>query len=144
MKQDLITLMEEHSLTLRRLSATETSSYMLPRNATQEEIEMSHEVILKEMDEESFKRAQEKGFFQSCAQFRNGFVIGRMISKVVQKESGWLVKIDGSHHSHQIWSRKSDFFGKTPEQAINKAVEYLKKRAEERNERLKRAGIVCE
>lgn len=142
MKKDLFTLMAEHSLTLRRLSATESSSYMLPNNATQEEIERSHEVILREMDEESFKRMKEKGFFQNCAVFRNGFVIGRMVREVVQRESGWLVKIDSSHGSTQKWSRKGDFFGKTPEEAINKAVEYCEKRTKERQERMRRAGIL--
>ena len=133
--------MEEYSLTLRRLSATETSFTMLPHNATPEEIEMSQECILREMDEESFKRAQEKGYFQKHAIYRNGFVIGRCVRHVVQKESGWLVKIDGSHGSIQQWNRKKDFFGKTPEEAINNAVEYIEKQKAEKREKRKRAGI---
>lgn len=141
MKKELITLMEEHSLTLRRLSATETSLTILPSNATPEEIEMSQECILKEMDEESFKKAREKGYFQKHAIYRNGFVIGRFVRKTVQKESGWLVKIDGSHGSMQQWDRKIDFFGKTPEEAINKAVDFIEKRKLERQERMKKAGI---
>ena len=122
-KEDLFELMERYNLTLRRLSNTEIISYsfMHYRGLPNEEV---FEADGPSMTEEKFKLKQSQNCFVDD-RWDNGKVIRKLVRRTTQREGGWLVKIDGSHGSMQKWSKKYDYFGDTPEEAILKAVKSI-------------------
>lgn len=141
MEENLFELMVKHNLTLRCLP-TKTctlSIYNPQRDTGKGEI---YEFPLKEMSEEDFCRWKQKGYFSEC-RYQNGFVIQKHFRKYETRDGGWLAKIDRGYGSIQHWNMNSgDFYGKTPKEAIMKAVEYIQKKDEEREERMKRAGLL--
>ena len=50
--------------------------------------------------------------------------------------------MDNSANSIQRWDKKFDFYGKTPEEAIYKAVEYIEKAKEEKINKMRLAGLL--
>lgn len=122
-KEDLFELMERYNLTLRRLSNTETECYSFRhyRGLPNEEV---FEVDGPSMTEEKFKLEQSQNCFV-YDRWENGKVIRKLVRKTIQREGGWLVKIGGGHGSVQQWSKKYDYFGNTPEEAILKAVKSI-------------------
>lgn len=123
MKKDLFKLMEEYSLTLRRLPYKVASSYSYRSymGLPNEEI---YEVVLCEKTKQTFELMKSKGCFTDC-RWEDGKVIRKMVRKTSKREGGWIVKINSGYDSIQQWDRRYDFFGKTPEEAIMKAVESI-------------------
>lgn len=122
-KEDLFELMERYNLTLRRLPNTETEcySFMHYRGLPNEEV---FEADGPSMTEEKFKLEQSQNCFV-YDRWENGKVIRKLVRKTIQREGGWLVKIGGGYGSTQLWSKKYDYFGNTPEEAILKAVKSI-------------------
>ncbi len=120
--------MIKYNLTLRRLPDCITTSYWLPQNPTEDELlHVQDEIRASDISKEKYERIRSSGSWDN-SRYYNGFVIGKLVVKRKACEEGWLVKIDCGHGSMQQWSKKADFFGKTPEEAIQKAVEYIKVR----------------
>ena len=139
--ESIFKLMEKYNLTLRRLSDEEVTCYSPILDGELNDNETLVETIVKSnVSKEEFEKWQKKGYWQSC-RFNNGFVIGKAVREVKKREGGWLVKQDNSHGSIQNWNRKFDYYGNTPEEAINKAFEDIEKRLETYKENKKKAGI---
>jgi hypothetical protein len=139
--ENLFELMEKYNLTLRRLGSEEVTTYSPIPDRELKENETLIDIIRKsDESKESFEKWQEKGYFNNC-RWNNGFVISKAVREVKKREDGWLVKVDNSHGSIQNWNRKYDFYGKTPEEAIAKAVADIEKRKKECEEKKKQAGI---
>lgn len=139
-KIDILSAMQKYDLTLRRLSDTETSSYFIPDNPTKEEIENAHEVVILATTKEKFDKMQANGCHLN-SRFHNGFIIRKVVRIKKKREGGWLVKIDSSHGAFQHWDMKDDFYGKTPEEAIEKAVKYIEEKRKSKEETYKKAGL---
>lgn len=139
-KNDILSAMQEYNLTLRRLSDTEIICKYLPDNPTKEEIENSYEDVIGEITKERFDKLQAKGYYLN-ARFCNGFIIRKLVKIKKKREDGWLVKISSSHNSVQYWSKKDDFYGKTPEEAVEKAVKYIEEQRKIKEEIYKKAGL---
>ena len=139
--ENLFELMEKYNLTLRRLSDEEVTCYSaIPDRKLNDNETLVETIVKSNVSKEEFEKWQKKGYWQSC-RFNNGFVIGKAVREVKKREGGWLVKQDNSHGSIQNWNRKFDYYGNTPEEAINKAVEDIEKRLETYKENKKKAGI---
>ena len=123
MEKNLFELMERYSLTLRRLpnKATSTYAYIHYRGLPNEEI---FEAVLFEKTKQAFELMKSKGCFTDC-RWEDGKVIRKMVRKTSKREGGWVVKKNSGYDSIQQWDRRYDFFGKTPEEAIMKAVESI-------------------
>lgn len=137
--ESLIKLMEEYGLTLRRLSSRETKTYDVRhyRGLPNEEI---IEVVAAKITQEDFIKMRQKGHYVN-QRWANGFRIAKWVRRTEEREAGWLVKIDNGHGSVQYWSEKHDFFGKTPEEAITKAIKHIKKIKEEKEMYNRLAGL---
>lgn len=99
------------------------------------------EMVVGETTAENFERMQKKGCYNFC-RFYNGFII-RKFNRIERRTGGgWLVKIDNSTNSIQQWNKKTDFYGKTPEEAICKAVEYIEKAEESNIKKMRLAGLL--
>jgi hypothetical protein len=139
--ENLFELMEKYNLTLRRLSDEDVTCYTpIPGRELNDNETLVETIVKSNVSKEEFEKWQKKGYWQSC-RFNNGFVIGKAVREVKKHEDGWLVKVDNSHGSIQNWNRKYDFYGKTPEEAIAKAVADIEKRKKECEEKKKQAGI---
>lgn len=139
--ENLFELMEKYNLTLRRLSDEEVTCYSpIPDRELNDNETLVETIVKSNVSKEEFEKWQKKGYWQSC-RFNNGFVIGKVVREVKKREAGWIVKQDNSHGSMQNWNRKFDYYGNTPEEAINKAVKDIEKRLETYKENKKKAGI---
>ncbi len=120
--------MTKYNLTLRRLPDCTITSYWLPQNPTEDELSQAQdEIRVSGISKEKYERIRSTGCWDN-SRYYNGFVIGKLVVKHEAREEGWLVKIDSGHGSMQQWSKKADFFGKTPEEAIQKAIDYIQTR----------------
>lgn len=139
--ENIFKLMEKYNLTLRRLSDEEVICYSpIPNRELNDNETLVETIVKSNVSKEEFEKWQKKGYWQSC-RFNNGFVIGKAVREVKKSEGGWLVKQDNLHGSIQNWNRKFDYYGNTPEEAINKAVKDIEKRLETYKENKKKAGI---
>ena len=125
---NIIEQMTKYNLTLRRLPDCMTTSYWLPQNPTEDELlHAQDEIRASGISKEKYERIRSTGCWDN-SRYYNGFVIGKLVVKHKACEEGWLVKIDSGYGSTQQWSKKSDFFEKTPEEAIRKAIEHIQAR----------------
>ena len=138
---DILSLMEKYNLTLRRLSDTESISY-IPR---MEEIDKANSECVSFVDISLEKynnfvstgmhilKPERDKFVSYADDPEHGVVIRKMINKTKPRTPGWLVKIDNGHGSMQMWSRdKGDFFGETAQEAVEKAVAFIENKKKER------------
>ena len=130
--EKLIKLMEEYNLTLRRLPNEVTEIYDAKhyRGLPNEEI---YEKVMAKISHEDFLKMREKGYYLG-QRWKNGFRIGRWVRRTEKRNGGWLVKIDRGTGSVQHWNKERDFFGKTPEEAINKAIAHIKETRKQQEE----------
>ena len=136
----LIELMEEYNLTLRRLPTKTTHTYDARhyRGLPNEEI---YESVVAKISHEDFLKMRKQGCYLG-QRWKNGFRIATWVRQTEEREGGWLVKIDRSYGSLQQWNRnRGDFFGKTPEEAIKKAIEHIKKERKQMDEWNRLAGL---
>lgn len=126
MNSDLFKLMEENNITLRALPKFERYCFSYNKgDKLHPKCTEIFRVKIRNISEECFKKSDIYNY--RCFEFDNG-VLYRYYQKGIEtRDGGWLAKIDSSHNSVQKWSRKDDFYGATPEEAILKAVESLKK-----------------
>lgn len=137
---DLFQLMEQYSLTLRRLpnKVTETYDIRHYRGLPNEEI---YECAEAKISHEDFLKMRMKGYYLG-QRWENGFRIAQWVKRTEEREGGWLVKIDKGYGSVQHWNKeRGDFFGKTPQEAINKAIAYVKKIRKQMDEWDRLAGL---
>lgn len=133
---DIIEFLDKYNLTLRRLPEVVTDVLTYDPTRTAELVEM----VAGETTAENFAKMQKKGCYNFC-RFHNGYII-RKFNRIERRTGGgWLVKIDNSTNSIQQWNKKTDFYGKTPKEAICKAVEHIKKAKEEKIKKMRLAGL---
>jgi len=140
----LFDLMDKYTLTLRKIGGEETMCYRpiegqkLKGNETLEE-----RIIKSDVSEDEFKRIQEKGYCSKSCRWENGFMIDTFVRRREYHDEKWLVKQTKDKGSMQDWSRsKGDVFeGKTPEEAIYKAVDYIESYQKEQEEKYRKAGL---
>lgn len=130
-------ILEKYNLTLRRLPEVIADILTYDPTSPAEVVEM----VVRETTAENFARMQKKGHYKFC-RFSEGFVIKKFNRIERRTKGGWLVKIDNSINSIQQWNKKFDFYGKTPEEAICAAVEYIEKTREEKIKKMRLAGLL--
>ena len=109
---NIIEKMEKYNLTLRHLSSQEVVSTMA--RESEYNSPNTYDVIFnKERTKEQYDEECKKGwhtghkFIPYKDDKNKGLVVCRMIKKVIEREEGWLVKIDNTHGSNQRWNRNS-------------------------------------
>lgn len=115
-RADLISLMEKHNITLRRISNGywEITSY-----DGESKLSSKYEVIVQDVgqkiSEDCFWKlySKSKGFF-----IKDGRLMRYMKRRFIPRTPGWIAKIDPSHSSVQFWSKERDYYGKSAEEAI--------------------------
>ena len=134
---NIIKILEKYNLTLRRLPEVVTDILTYNPASPAEVVEQ----VAGETTAENFAKMQKKGYYNFC-RFYNGYIIRKYNRIERHTGGGWLVKIDNGTGSIQNWNRKSDFYGKTPEEAICAAVEYIEKAKEEKIKKMRLAGLL--
>ena len=131
---DIVAMLEKYSLTLRRLPDSETDTYFLPANPTQMELDNCHLHVIRPISKEEFDKMIQRNFLSTHNSiFKDGYLIKRVVRIKKERESGWIVKICNSYSSIQQWSKKLDFYGKTAEEAVKSAIEYIEKQQREKD-----------
>lgn len=108
MEQEFFDLMEKYNLTLRRVPS-EVITYSWVDTTTHKLI--NTETIKEEWDTE---RRSLKSFTPKPNHC--------WLKRTELKKGGWMAKIDRTHDATQKWDKKRDFWGETPQEAINRAV----------------------
>lgn len=134
---DIITTLEKYNLTLRRLPEVVTDTLTYDPASPAEVVEM----VAGETTAENFAKMQKKGYYNFC-RFYNGYIIRKYNRIERHTGGGWLVKIDNGTGCMQQWNKKFDFYGKTPEEAVCAAVEYIEKTKEEKTKEKRLAGLL--
>lgn len=134
---NIIESLEKYNLTLRRLPEVVFDILTYDPKRQDEVLEM----VLGETSAEKFEKMQKKGYYNHC-RYSNGFIIKKYNRVERRARGGWLVKIDNSTNCIQQWNEKRDFYGKTPEEAIYKAVEYIEKAKEDTIKKMRLAGLL--
>lgn len=131
---DIVAMLEKYSLTLRRLPDSETDTHFLSANPTQMELDNCHLHVIRPISKEEFDKMIQRNFLSTHNSiFKNGYLIKKVVRIKKERESGWIVKICNSHSSIQQWSKKLDFYGKTAEEAVKSAIEYIEKQQREKD-----------
>lgn len=142
---DIVAMLEKYSLTLRRLPDFETDTYFLPENPTQMELDNCRLSIIRPISKEKFDDMIQRNFLSAHNSiFKNGYLIKKVVRIKKERESGWMVKIGSCHSSIQQWSKKHDFYGKTAEEAVKSAIEYIEKQQREKEALIKTLEITEE
>lgn len=142
-KVDIIALMEKHNLTLRRVSGEVRELLTYREGEPLKDGETIAEEIVGECTLEDFTDRRAKGFCCGC-RWSNGFIVRMFVCRTKQTKEGWIVKQDNGHGSTQTWDIKKDWFAKTADGAVLKAVKDIEEAARERNEWRRLAGLDSE
>lgn len=139
---DIVAMLEKYSLTLRRLPDFETETYFLPTNPTKEELDNCHLHIVKSISKGEFDDMIRRNILSvHNSIFKNGYLVKKIVRIKKEREGGWIVKICNSHYSIQQWSKKLDFYGKTAEEAVKSAIEYIEKQQREKDDLMRTLEI---
>lgn len=139
---DIIAILEKYSLTLRKLPDFVVHSYFLPEHPTEKELVNWQWDVISPISKKEFDfRLQKDQLKPHNSIFKNGYLVKKVVRIRIERKGGWLVKIDRGHNSMQLWSHKQDFYGKTPEEAVHAAVNYIDKRKIEQETLLKSLGL---
>lgn len=137
----LFDLMDKYTLTLRKIGGENIRCYRPVEGQKLKENETLEERIIKSnVSEDEFKRMQEKGFCSEKCRWENGFLIDTFVRYREYRKERWLVKQTKDNGSMQDWGRNV-FEGKTPEEAIYKAVDYIESYQKEQEEKYRKVGL---
>ncbi len=141
---NILELIKEYHLTLRCFPEYRTTTHRYTEKEAQELTQKGIDFIVVEgVVKDGVKPEQYKFYERESTRYKDGFVIEKFIryqkiSPFHAKNGVWGCKMDEGLFG---WSEKTDFFAKTPEKAVQKAVAAIEKRKKEIEELHKQAGI---
>ena len=138
---NIIELMEKYNLDLRRIGEKHVTYHAIGGDSYQLKVnERIVETAVAKMSKEDYDKREKEGYCTD-SRWQNGYKIRKWVEEThYHRKPGWLATNMDTTEEHQSWAQA--FYGETPEEAINKAIEYIERGRKEWDDMQKEAGLI--